>query len=1064
MIRYVPEFILHQYEQHAFEGDLEGFVFWIGVDGFAPEDRLFGQLSKAGLEELGALMDVAIGQLFAAVGDNGGFICQVERGYCFAVFPAGKPQNVLAAAQRIRAVILANVGSSPLPALAQRFGLRVGHGKLRWRIFPNHLEAEYAFTGEVLEDTKNIPSEGEFLSFSPAALDRLGRHATPHGLNLPLPAAPAIRPGYAVRPETSANFTNKVFHYYDPPLDLRRSVCCWVDLGPSDNGAAQRDLQTLELLAATYGAFIGAVNSRGQSLLALTLFDIPPNQGSKLQRAGKFALEIVKNIPGAKAGIASGILFTGFFGAGSARFYTIMGSAVESASDLVARASSGEVLTDRRLQRQLQGHFQFTPADCPGLHRRGRQARCFRLDALRRVSRAAGADAFVGRAETLKYVGSLIDRHLASGTSAVIMLWGAPGIGKSRLAEEAVAAFEDQACLKLRITCGGEEGKPLGAVGQFVRGALGLAGSEDNGAGASAFRAAWSAFSASNPALRRQESYILALSGQFNDAAPWQTLPPEARPLQFQKAWLDFVAELTSRQPLLIHVDDGQWLDSQSRELFHLLESGGQARIVVLGTTRPLGNEKKIPYALNTFTGYDLKLGPLRGSDVKALCRAHLGLARLPEATFRLISSAAKGNPFHVEQLIAYLSENGLIDSQGRLSAGCCDPDELEISDIILRRVGSLSARVRQCVRNASVLGFRFNIRVLAQMLRGGLGKELRDGAGNRLWKDADDLFYIFSHALIQRSVYDSLLGPELRVLHLAAAKAMEIVYVNQIADHAEEIAHHFRKASEPQKASEYFRIAGNRHWDLMLLPQAEACLASAVETAGEGHGEGSPEQVECQFWLALLYHFLQRFDEAEALYDIVVPAKIRQLGPRSLGLSPYLNNLGRYYKDRGRYAEAEKLLRRSLRMEQKLSPESSNVADRINNIGHLYSLREKYPEAATQFRAALDVMDRNYEPNHWFTAVCASNLAGALLSLDRMDEAEPLILRSIDISRQAWGEEHVRTANHFFRLALLRRKQQRLPEAASLLRRVLAIHERAFGSGHPHTQKVVHALREIQE
>ena len=54
--------------------------------------------------------------------------------------------------------------------------------------------------------------------------------------------------------------------------------------------------------------------------------------------------------------------------------------------------------------------------------------------------------------------------------------------------------------------------------------------------------------------------------------------------------------------------------------------------------------------------------------------------------------------------------------------------------------------------------------------------------------------------------------------------------------------------------------------------------------------------------------------------------------GEDSLKLSPYINNLGRFYKDVGRYEESERLLLQSLELEKKREPDSSNVADRINN------------------------------------------------------------------------------------------------------------------------------------
>jgi len=125
--------------------------------------------------------------------------------------------------------------------------------------------------------------------------------------------------------------------------------------------------------------------------------------------------------------------------------------------------------------------------------------------------------------------------------------------------------------------------------------------------------------------------------------------------------------------------------------------------------------------------------------------------------------------------------------------------------------------------------------------------------------------------------------------------------------------------------------------------------------------------------------------EEAEKLYDTVMNIALATFGEDSLKLSPYINNLGRFYKDVGRYEESERLLLQSLELEKKHEPDSSNVADRINNLGHLYSLQNLNDKATEMYQQAYDIMNRNYDPYHFFTATVCNNLGMSFAESGKM-------------------------------------------------------------------------------
>lgn len=1068
MIRYVPPFILQQYEQGKLQGRLNGYVFWLGKAGHRRPRGKTEPEFPGETNALGAYLDDGLNGIIAAVEGNGGFICQFEGNTLYAVFPHSQAANILAAAASIELLVRSVASSaSPFKDRADGIILRVGYGSAHWRIFSNDLQLEYVFFGQTMEELNGPSRSKAHLEFTPKAAAKLGKEQfRPQGkvlqLMLPVPAAPPIHLDYPHSMETTRRFTQARFHYIYPANDLRRSVCSWIALGDISSPDLEHSVQTLELLCFTYGGFIGACVARRNELRALILFDIPRNGGNKLQRACKFALEAVRNIPAARVACASGMVYSGFSGRGSTKVFTVLGETVAIAANLLSLAKPGEILADAYLKRQLGQSFLFTPRRQPKSGSRDQTPPHYSLSALP-ANRATGlSSSFIGRQAQLARLQALISGDLGTACGRIIQVWGPPGIGKSRLVAEYVRSLPPEEFHKVFIACQEQLPKPLDAVKQLVAGLLELSADAAGAEGTQSFRRAWAKLAGSNAALWEIESHLASLFGYSWENSPWEMLSPQVRLSQLQEAWLTFTRELVRRKPLLIHLDDGQWLDDQSRIYFRLLGKNGIGPVLILASNRSLGNGTRPGLKIAAYFSHNLKLRPLSKSSSRQLMRSFLGIPRLTGESFALLHGCTGGNPFYIEQYASWLLENGRVDARGRISLTPESSASLGIDQIITSRIAHLSAKVRLCIHSASVLGFRFNVHVLSQMLRDDPRKELSHAAGNSLWKDVDELFYIFSHALIQSAVYHSLKEGELQNLHLAAASAMEIVFTGSLPENAEEIGLHYRKANQLKQAAKYYRRAAEYYWDKGLHSKIEPSMLTAIDLAREAYGEGSPEYIEERFSLALLYHYLQRMDEAGKIYRQVIRAKTRELGPDSLALSPYLNNLGRFYKDTGRYPEAEKLLLRTLEMEKIQSPNSSNVADRINNLGHLYSIMDRWDEAEARFREALELMERNYDSRHWFLAPCLGNLGSILLKLGRLDEAEPLLLRSVQISLHHWGEQHYMCSIFQNNLGRLHLAQGRFAEAETIFRQVLAVREIAFGKDHPNTLLPVRELLDL--
>src|SRR5206468_10438382 len=74
-----------------------------------------------------------------------------------------------------------------------------------------------------------------------------------------------------------------------------------------------------------------------------------------------------------------------------------------------------------------------------------------------------------------------------------------------------------------------------------------------------------------------------------------------------------------------------------------------------------------------------------------------------------------------------------------------------------------------------------------------------------------DEPAYIFKHAVIQDVAYNSLLKERRKELHRAVGYAIEELYADRLAEHYEELAHHFYQGEDSPKAFGYLVSSGDR-------------------------------------------------------------------------------------------------------------------------------------------------------------------------------------------------------------------------------------------------------------
>jgi DNA-binding CsgD family transcriptional regulator len=401
----------------------------------------------------------------------------------------------------------------------------------------------------------------------------------------------------------------------------------------------------------------------------------------------------------------------------------------------------------------------------------------------------------VGRADLVTAVRSALLGEVAQGHTAAVFLTGESGVGKTRLLREVSARLRDAGALVLTGSCLDiGDASPMHPLLQALR----RFDAELTGAHA------------------RTSSAVRSLLQVFAD----ETAGPDGAGALLERVsrGLHLIAE---GRPLVLVLDDLQWVDRSTRQLLlYLLAGLGDLQLSVLAAVRaeslqgahPLRRVLTELRRLRTVRVLDL--APLDRAGTDQLAAAVVGRPLAPEAS-ELVWQRSGGNPFVVEELARDLRDgrDGLSDT---------------LREIFLARVDALPQHAHAVVHAVAAGVEPVAHWLLARVTRlpeDELIEAVRAAVAHRLLVGADD-GYRLRHRLVAEVLAHELLPAERAALHRRYAEALTSAPAEL---HQARLAHHWRLAGAPARAlpaamaaaREAERLHGwaeaHRHWSVAL-------------------------------------------------------------------------------------------------------------------------------------------------------------------------------------------------------------------------------------------------------
>ncbi len=355
------------------------------------------------------------------------------------------------------------------------------------------------------------------------------------------------------------------------------------------------------------------------------------------------------------------------------------------------------------------------------------------LHKLRGVSADAGGephDAGVSKAYEPRLVGRSAElselitawRRAQKGQGGFVLIEGDPGAGKSRLARELFKQARSEEGLVLSGKCALADPVPYAPLRTMLDGYLRGLKRLDEDARRRAERALIEAAGDFAPYLKQ---FSKSLATLFEDAPD-----PEEEAVQniFASALAEFFLRFAQlRGPTILFIDDLQWLDDSSRSVVKaFMQHVGDSPLLLVTTAR---SDAESADLVARFTddidawsiSLRLHLTLLSEENVGRMISDILGGAEVEANLVKQVAVRSGGIPFAVGEYVQALLDHGVV--RPAWGVWRVDDEALEglqlptdIVQLIIKRIGGLSAATREVLSTGAVFGSRFSSERLHQI------------------------------------------------------------------------------------------------------------------------------------------------------------------------------------------------------------------------------------------------------------------------------------------------------------------------------------------------------------
>ncbi len=525
--------------------------------------------------------------------------------------------------------------------------------------------------------------------------------------------------------------------------------------------------------------------------------------------------------------------------------YDPIGHSTHVAARMEQLATPGAIVVSAYTHKLTDGYFAFKdlgPTQIKGIEEPLNIYEVVGVGPLRtrlQASARRGLTRFVGRQSELKQLQHALARA-KTGQGQIVGTMGEPGLGKSRLFYE-FKLLSLSGCLVLEAySVSHGKASPYLPVIELLKSYFRIEPPDDERTRREKVAGKVLMLDRS---LENTLPYLFALLGIEEQPSPLQQMDPQIR----RRRTFDAIKKLFLReslnQPLVLIFEDLHWIDSETQGFLDVLsESMANAQILLLVNYRP---EYRQEWGQKTYYT-QLQLTPLGKAEVEEFLNALLGTsvgaqhAAPLQSLKQVILEKTQGTPFFMEEIVQELAERGVLKQDLTVGWVVTQPTTdlhipTTVQGVLAARIDRLAPDEKALLQQLAVIGREFPLSLIRQVIRQPEDElyHLLSALQHKEFLYEQPAFpeveYIFKHALTQEVAYSSVLIERRKALHEQTGQAIERLYKDNLEEHYSELAHHYSRSSNTEKAIAYLgesgKLAAHRSAYLEAITQLTAAL-----------------------------------------------------------------------------------------------------------------------------------------------------------------------------------------------------------------------------------------------
>ena len=628
------------------------------------------------------------------------------------------------------------------------------------------------------------------------------------------------------------------------------------------------------------------------------------------------------------------------------------------------------------------------------------------------VSARRGLSRFVGRHSEMEQMNQALEQTKA-GHGQIVGVIGEPGLGKSRLFYEFKLTAQSGCLVLEAFAVSHGQASPYLPLIELLKEYFQIEPADDERTRRAKVMGQVLALDKS---LGDILPYVLALLGLDDAESSLQQMDAQIRRQRTFEAVKKLFLRESLNQPLILIFEDLHWIDTETQGFLDTLtESVASTQVLVLVNYR---SEYQHEWGQKTYYT-QLRLTPLGEAEAEELLTFLVGNDASLATLLKLILERTEGTPFFMEEVVQSLLEEGvLVGERGKYRVEIATADlhvPQTVQGILAARIDRLTPDEKALLQQLSVIGRQFPARLVRQVIPQSEDEMYRllVALQSKEYLYEQPTFpesdYLFKHALTQEVAYGTVLLDQRKALHEQTAEAIETLYPDSLEDHYSELAHHYGRSDNAEKAVTYLELAGQQAAQRSAYGEARNNFQAALEllkTLPETP-QRSQRELPLQLTLGAALMVVRGVGspDVERVYSRARELAQRVGSPEQLFL--VLWSLSYHYTARAEYQAAEKLGHQCLALAQQ-EDDAFLLIEAHYALGLSLICVGQVAEANTHFEQSLV----RYDPQHHHAlsfqyaaqdpgVYCRGDVAFALWMLGYPDQALTHVRQALSLARE---------------------------------------------------------------